>query len=944
MWEARRPFDLAAGPVLRATLLRLAPAEHRLLLTVHHIAADGWSLGILERELAALYGGLRGGTELPSLPLQYADFALWQRQRLTGDLRLAHLGFWRQRLDGAVSTLRLPLDHPRGETPGDRGGRWPVRWSEERQEALEALGRRRGATLFMTVLSVWKALLGHFAEQGEVSVGTPVAGRDRLELEGLVGLFVNTLVLRTEFTSETSFEELLDRVREGFLAAQDHREMPYEQLVEALHSERRTSTNPLFQVFFQLEAGAAPATSFPGLETAARETPTGRVKFDLTLNLRRSSGGLEGHLEYRRELFDAATIGRLAGHFDRLLERVLEDPAAPLGQIPWWSAGERGEILARWEGRALPAAERAAEPAVGGPPRTPTEQWVADLWAELLGRHRVGREENFFAMGGHSLLATRVVSRLEQISGVRLPLRVVFQAPTVAELGRHLEKAQTGGATPALPLRPVARNQPLPLSFAQQQLWVLDRMEGGSAFYNQAAAVVLKGRLGVAALERAFREIVRRHEVLHTVFGLLNDRPVQILRPELTPALPSVDLSGLPAARRQAEEERLLRQESHRAFDLERGPLLRLLLLRRVETEHVLLVVLHHIVSDGWSVGLLVDELTALYGHQVAGGETEGDPGLPDLPVQYADFAVWQRHHLRGERRAALLDFWRGQLGEHRTPLALPTDRPRPARPSHRGARLVLPLDGEVMTELEARCRSVGATPYMWTLTTFQVLLARLGDQRDLVVGTAVAGRTQAEVETLIGCFVNLLPIPATATEGMAFRTFLERTKETVLAAFGHQELPFDLLMAELYGGRGPEARPLVEVAFGIQNLPADLPRLPGLELERLELVEDLARFDLTLWLREEREGWLASWSYRTDLFDRATVEGFHQRFETLLRSSLGAPEAALEEHEMVRGERQDKAERRASWKQSKRQGLRRARRRGKQLIHQRDSTLEDRN
>ncbi|HEV3049322.1 MAG TPA: amino acid adenylation domain-containing protein, partial [Longimicrobium sp.] len=393
--------------------------------------------------------------------------------------------------------------------------------------------------------------------------------------------------------------------------------------------------------------------------------------------------------------------------------------------------------------QALPAPEYAADADRYVAPRTPVEEVLAGIWAEVLRLDRVGVEESFFDLGGHSLLATRVVSRVRDVFAIELPLRALFEGPTVAELAGRVEEMRRAGLPVLPPVVPTGRTGALPLSFAQERLWFLDRLEPGSTTYNLPAAWRLGGALDQAALERALGEIVRRHEVLRTTFREANGSPVQVIAPFGGFALPVEDLSGLDEADREAAVRRRALEEARRAFDLSAGPLFRAALLRLDAEDHVLLLSMHHVVSDGWSMGVLFRELSALYAAYRAGGESP----LRELPVQYADYALWQRAQLEGEALDRQLSYWRERLAGVPELLELPIDHPRPAVQTYRGASVPLDLSPELLERLQALGRSQGATLYMTLLGAFQVLLSKYSGSEDVVVGSPIAGRTRKEVE-----------------------------------------------------------------------------------------------------------------------------------------------------------------------------------------------------
>jgi amino acid adenylation domain-containing protein len=1361
--EAVRPFDLTRGPLLRSLLLRLAGNDHLFALTLHHIVSDGWSAGVLVREVAALYPAFAAGrpSPLPELPVQYADFAVWQRSWLRGEILENALSFWRRQLAGLPPRLELPTDRPRPPVQSFRGAARPVRLPADLTRRMYALSRSEGATLYMVLLAGFQALLARTSGQDDLAVGSPVAGRNRVEIEGLIGFFVNTLVLRGNVTGHPTFRELLARVRETSLAAHTHQDLPFEKLVEGLAPERSLAHAPLFQVMLVLQN--APFEDPEIRDLQMRRVSTGAVtsRFDLTLGLEEREGGLSGTVEYSTDLFDATTIDRLTAGFERLLAAGMATPEASALALPFLSEAESAQILTEWndtraavpEGLRLhdlfaaPAAQRPdavaavfeetsltygaladraaalagrlraagagpealvgicleeglerivavlgvflaggaylpldpahsreridymiedagvravltsegmtvredadaafagspgsaldenlayviytsgstglpngvmirhrsavrlvfhaleaarlgpwsrvlqsasfsfdasvlevwaalasggtlyvasrearlsslgdlarragitfalgapsvlallppdlpaldtflvggescppelasrwappasglrrlfncygptettiytaaaslqgpwrREPPLGRPvpntrawvldrqglplpagiagelaiagdglargylnrpsltaerfvpdpfasegdtpgsrlyrtgdlarwlpagdleflgrvdhqvkirgfriepgeieaalarlpgvrdavvmvrekspgdrrlvayvtgdatagelrcalqetlpdymvpaafvqlpalpvtphgkidrkalpapewqstgeghvaPRTPVEEVLAGLWAELLGVERVGANDRFFDLGGHSLLATRVVSRVRSVFGIEMPLRDLFEAPRLADLAARIEETlRAGGPRHAPPLSAVPREGPLPLSFAQQRLWLVDQLDPGSPLYNIPAVLRIRGPLDPAGLARCLGEIVRRHEALRTVFAAPDGAPVQVIRPPEPFRLPVIDLAGLPDARLA---HALAREEAGRPFDLARGPLVRGLLLRLAGDDHILVLTMHHIVSDGWSLGILVREVAAL---------SAGSP-LPELPVQPADFAVWQRSRLQGEALESEIAFWRGQLAGLPPHLALPTDRPRPPVQSFRGASRPVRLPADLVQRTAALGRREGATLFMALLAGFQALLARYTGQDDLAVGSPVAGRNRVEIEGLIGFFVNTLVLRGDLAGAPTFRELLGRVRETVLAAHAHQDVPFEKLVEELAPERSLAWSPLVQVMLALQNVPLGSLEIGQLRLQPLHLETATAKFDLTLSFAERGGELEGVAEYASDLFDAATVDRLTGHFAQLLAGLCDAPERPVEE------------------------------------------------
>jgi len=1386
--EARRPYDLERGPLLRTALLRLGPQEHRLLVGSHHIVSDAWSVGVLLRELSALYQAALSphASPLPPLPVQYPGFAVWQHRRLTEEAAEAQLAWWRGHLAGVPAVLELPADRLRPAVPSLRGERLRLSLDAGLEPALLALGRRQGATLFMTLLAAFQALLHRYTLQEDFVVGSPVAGRDRLELEALIGFFVNMLPLRAAASEETAFSELLAGVRESVLGGFAHQDVPFDRLVEELAPQRDLARTPLFQVVFAVqEAMAGPDL---GVEvTDAAEIDTGVAKFDLTLLIERGPRGLDAIAEYSSDLFERETVQRMLGAFRVLVAGALAAPGTPLAELPLLATEERAQVVAGWnrtaadipglpvhrlferhaaarpgalavasaeealtygelerranllawrlrrlgvgpedvvalllerspelalgalaalkaggaylpidpsypaervlyilgdagakallttsravaalpevplhaghlilldqmmegmtEGEAseeasspppadadpgglayviytsgstgapkgtelrhrglsnlvawqhrawdLEPADRAslvagpgfdasvwelwpplaagaslhvpapdvllsptgllfwlaergitvaflptplaegvlAEPAgatsadlalrvlnVGGdrlhlrpavdqrfslvnlygpteatvvttaavvaaeghraphiggpianfrvhlldrglapvpvgvpgelcvagvglargyrrrpdltaekfvpdplggsgerlyrtgdlarrlpggeieflgridqqvkirgyrielgeieaamcrhpgvreavalvrdgrlvayvvgqetdlrsflagvlpevmipsawifvaalpltqngkvdrralarmapapeahasaaPPRTAAEAAVAEVWSSLLGVEGIGAFDDFFALGGHSLLAARLAARIHERLGVELPLRVVFQEPTVARLAgwieaeRHRGNSDDTAAGPTL----VAGVAAAPLSFAQQRLWFLDRLEPGSAAYNLPALMRLAGPLRPEVLALALAEVVRRHAALRTTFEVPEGAadPVQVVHPLAGWNLPLLDLSALPPAQREAEAVRQAVAEASRPFDLQRGPLVRTVLLRLNEGDHRLVVTMHHVVSDGWSIELLQRELGILYEAFAAGRPSP----LPKLPLQYPDYAVWQRGWLSGDELERQVSYWRERLA---SPPAfdLPADRPRPAVWSYHGAVVEAELPESLAAALERAGQTRHATPFMTVLAAFLALLHRYTGQEDLVIGTPVGGRGRADVEPLIGFFVNTLALRIDLSGEPTFLDLVARVRESALAAYAHQDLPFEKLVAEVAPERDLSRNPLFQVIFAFLDGWEPMTLGPGLTLGAAEGVHPgTAKFDLSFHASRAASGLHLWLEYATDLFDRATIERLIGHFRLLLEEAARHPDAPV--------------------------------------------------
>ena len=617
--------------------------------------------------------------------------------------------------------------------------------------------------------------------------------------------------------------------------------------------------------------------------------------------------------------------------------------------------------------RALPAPDAPAPSTGYVAPRTEIEAVIAGIWASVLGidrpghggaegqrgedevhHRRVGVHDGFFALGGHSLTAARVVARLREVFGVEMAVRALFESPTVAELAAAVEAAMRGGDGPAPPIIPISRDEELPLSFGQLRLWLFDQLHPGSDAYNLPGALRLEGELDVRALASALTEVVRRHEALRTTFREVGRHPVQEISPPAPVPLPIADLSPLPSAMREREARRLARDEARRPFDLARGPLLRVRLLRMAAGEHVLLYTLHHIAGDAWSSEVMVREVSALYAafrdarlapnhpglagpdeqsakadfvpfqrrvsnppnaraHTSAGRSSTTPSGesakadfgpllprfqppvpqpagtLPRLPVQYADYAAWQRAWLSGDVLARHVEAWRRRLEGAPAAIALRTDHPRPPTPAYRGQVRIADLPADAVAAVEARACGESATLYMALLAAWAVLLHRLTGEREMVIGTPTANRGRAELEGLIGFFVNLLPMRVDLSANPTFAQLLRQVRETSLDALAHQELPFEEIVNALQIERVPGRPPLAQVAFALQNVPDADDELAGLRATPFVCASETARFELELAVRQGGGVTRAALTYDTDLFDASTADALLGGYASIL-------------------------------------------------------------
>jgi amino acid adenylation domain-containing protein len=659
---------------------------------------------------------------------------------------------------------------------------------------------------------------------------------------------------------------------------------------------------------FRIELGEIESAlaAHPGVKHAvvlAREDPeTGEKR-------------LVGYVVLHRE--PPTTVEALRQHLGgQLPEYMVPSALVILDKLP---LNANGKV----DRQALPSPEAAgqAQPRPYLAPRTPVEEVVANIWAEVLRLPQVGAEDNFFALGGHSLLATQVVSRIRRVLGVEFPLRMMFEAPTVEKLAERIEVARRSeeGLQAPPPISAAARDSDLPLSFAQQRLWFLDQLQPNNPVYNIPRAIRIRGRLNVQALEQSLNEIVRRHESQRTVFKSVRGQPVQIVLPACPIQLPVVDLSSVPDSERTSEAKRLAVAEAKRPFDLAKGPLLRITLLRLSDDDHVLLLNTHHIVSDAWSAAVMIEEIGVLYEAFAAHRPSP----LPEPAIQYADFAAWQRQWLQGEVLQKQLAYWRTALEGAPAVLELPTDRPRPEGRTFRGDYELVAIPRDLIEQLKAFSRKEDTTLFMTLMTAFQALLSRYSGQEHIIVGTDLAGRTSVDTERLIGFFISVLPIHGDLSGDPRFREFLKKMRNVALGAYAHQDLPLDKIVEELQPERSMSHNPLVQVLFVMQNTPRAEKKFADLTFHAFEVGVAHSKFDLAVFMVEQRDGILGSWLYSRDLFDAPTIRRMAGHYENMLRSIVAQPDARISALEFQsEAEKQEQAQQAEDRKNSQRKKI----------------------
>ena len=936
-------FDLARGPLIRTTLVRLAPDRHVLLFNIHHIVSDLISARILLSELSLCYRAYASGSEplLQPLPTQYRDFAATQNQLLAGAKGAPHLSYWLEHLAAPPAPIALPCDFARPPLKTFNAKVCHTVLDVTLTEQLRRLGLRHGMTLFMVLTASLKVLLHRYTGQPDIIVGCPVTGRDHPDVAGQIGCFVNMLALRDRLRSDDSFATVLGRVRQTMLDAYEHQAYPFDKLVEELDLPRDMSRSPLFDVSLSFAHADEGTLRLDDLEVSSWDDEYAAAKFDLSFDVFETADGLELAITYCTDLFADERVSRMAGHFIHLTRGAVADPQRSIADLLPDHMIPPGIVVPEQMPRANGTIDHTTTSAIVAL-HDDVERVLAGFFRTILKVQNVGAESSFFALGGDSLMATRIVSQVRHTFRAEITIPQLFRAATVRALATIVRSAlppgdaaniaaatlAVNGAGPNGVTAPLAARSTnlgivttapqssspdpkglslqaaqdldrmrvpethhsgaitLPLSRAQRRLWFLQEVTPESPAYNIFWAVRLSGGLDYDALRSALNEIVRRHEAFRTCFPAAEGRPTARLRTDHALEIPIDDLSGGTESEHARQVSGLCEQEAGRPFDLATGPLIRVRLLRLAPREHVALITIHHIIADGWSVGILVDELNQLYGAFVGGRPSP----LPEPAPQYGEFAAWQEQWLKEAAATEQRQWWIERLAGT-APLQLRTDRPRPSEPSHRGHAHPFHVPSDLAGAIKSLARREGATLYMVLLATFAVLLHRYTGQDDVAVGSPVANRNRREVEGLIGCLVNTLVMRCDISGGPSFVTLLHRVRDYTVEALAHQDLPFEDVVAATTPQRDGSGNPLFQIMFALENAPVGALQLPDLALTPIDVETGIAKFDLLLNMSETADGLIAgAFQYATDLFDPDTIARMAGHFATLLEAIAADP------------------------------------------------------
>ena len=517
-------------------------------------------------------------------------------------------------------------------------------------------------------------------------------------------------------------------------------------------------------------------------------------------------------------------------------------------------------------------------------PRTPTEEIIANIWVQVLDIKNVGINDNFFEVGGHSLLGTQIISRIRDSLNIEIPLKLFFDFPTIAKLAEHIESRKSlniSGLSPII--EPRKKQKQLPLSFAQERLWFLTKLEPKRTDYNMPFILEIKGLLNIVALEKSINTIIERHEILRTNFSSIDGKPTQIINKDINFKLSIDDLRN----KKETQANKIVNQFTERPFDLAKGLLFSVKLLQLDTKVYWLIFNIHHIIFDGWSYEILQKELFTLY--QAYGQEKI--PELGQIPIQYADFSLWQRHWFTEQNLASQLNYWKEQLKGTLPILQLPTDFPRPSLQTYQADSYSWHLSSELTTKIKSFCQQAGVTLFMTFLTVFKLLLSRYTAEKDVIVGTPIASRNRTEIENLIGFFINTVALRTNLAGNPSFQELLSRVRQVTLDGYSHQDLPFEKLVQELKPERNLSYNPIFQVWFNMINLPRKRVKCDGLQFKSIPVFDTMAKFDISFYLEEENQEIKLKFVYNKLLFKSSTIEGMSRHFQTLLEQVIIAPE-----------------------------------------------------
>lgn len=922
--DAQKAFFLGQELPIRVQLFHLAEEEWGLLLNVHHIAADARAMELLLKELFTSYAKKLKGEALSKQHdgIQYADYAIWQQQQFHSTALQKELQYWKQQLADLPLVHGLKTDFSRDSNLKSIGASISQKLPIHTNKLIASFCKREDVTPFMVLQGVFALLIGRLSNTDDVAMGTTITGTNYKELESVLGMLVNVLVLRSRFQGEQSFKAFVHANRTMVLDAYEYQNAPFSLLVSELNPPRSPLFTPLFQIMISWpdKQRGNHRKMLSGLELIPLERKGFKPKNELELIVSEQDGQYSFRWDYNAELFDEATIEVVAIGFESLLKALLSASSQPMQDIPFELDGKLVAPkfdLSQLEGATLDQAGEVTE----------TEEKLHHIWCEILAKDEIDRHMDFFNAGGNSLLAIMMISQIQEVLSKEIELKEIFAYDSIYRLSRFLD-----GQEQTVSDGIIAGDRPeiVPLSYAQQRLWFIDQVQQGSALYNIPNVLILEGDLDIAILQKALDSVLARHEVLRTTYPSNNGVPRQMIHADvqgMTGAnIESMSLIHMPIEKAIEEFKYLRTKTSLTPFNLQEALPIRALVVALEAQVSALVLTLHHIASDGWSMSILVRELMALYEMYSKGEESQ----LTALPIQYADYALWQRSESNMQKWQSHLEYWRQNLEGISETHSLPLDRERPLQIQEMGATYKQFISPVLLQAIEALAAKEKLSLFMLLQSVFALLLARWSGESDIVMGTPVAGRGQSDIDPLIGFFVNTLVLRANLSGSPDFSDWLQQRKQQILAAFEHQDMPFDMLVEELRPERNMQHTPIFQIMFALNNVTAIQSTLfqsdfsqtntqkltvKGVNQYRPELrghssgkhKKDTAKFELTLDARVHSDGLHLSWNYADTLFDAATIECLAESFETLLQGVVSAPATSVWELPVIPANDADK-------------------------------------
>ena len=898
--ETHDLFDLLAGPLVRNHLVKFSEQEYYFLLSAHHMICDGWSMAVLLKELSELYSSLLAGRDMqwsPAAP--FSAYASYEFTRRKGAGYLAQELFWLGQHRDSPRQLDLNYDFKRPQVRTHNASRIDRPLAPREILALKKFSGQQKVSLYTTLLAAFEVLLHGLSGEEDLVVGISAADQSILGQENLIGHCVNLLPLRSRPRADKKFSEFLLERKQGLLTAFEHREYTFGTLVQKLALARDPSRLPLVSVLFNVDQQyPGQGLSFTDIQASYRSHPRSFENFELFINI--TLCGDEGVVEcqYNTDLFKGETIERSLFAYEKILAAIVADPRQSLATLCEQFV-HSGKTIAI----ARPPAQKCEKVLRRGSAKTSTELMIAEYWREVIGVHKIQLQDNFFHLGGHSLLATQVLARIKKELCLEIRLPDLFQAPTLGEFSELVEKL-LATTRPPLTLTPKKRGagKPIKLSLMQQRLWYLDQLAPGRVDYNLPSAFSIHGKLDKLILRKSFTLLSQRHAILRTTFK--KDAAafvVQEIADQCAFKINELNFSTCKKEQRAEKLQQTLVDLAQHRFDLEKGPLWTVTLIRLDKYEHVLFFMPHHIIWDGWCFDLFLVEMHELYSALL-----DKRPATLPLPsLEYADFSAWQADWMKAPELTQQMNYWKNKLAGHLPQLNLPLDKPRPAQMSSVGKTVEFSIADDIVKKLEGLAQQGNATLYMVYLAAYKLLLAKYTGQKDILVGAPYQNRTYTSFENILGFFVNTLVLrtswsPLQSPAKSNFREFLGLVKETCVAAYNHPDAPIEKLVEALGVARDPARPALYQTQFTYQDAMNRDYQLGPLKLQQINSESKVCHSEIDLWLKKTKDGTVGAFQYCAALFNHSTIVQMKDDFLCLLDSIIARPDDLVDQLDCI--------------------------------------------